>query len=144
MAKVNSYSTERQAIETRFNNMFDTLSVPVQYDNVKGLQGGGDSIENTNRLSYWVRHSIIGADSRQVEVTNERTRIFGLIVVNVFAKEDTGSAKAREIADEIFNIYDGQLFDGIQCQATRLNQTPPFNGWFQLTLTTEYYWDRCK
>lgn len=144
MAKVNSYSTERQAIETRFNNLFDTLSVPVQYDNVKGLQSGGDLIENTNRLPYWVRHSIIGADARQVEVTNERTRIFGLIVVNVFAKEDTGSAKAREIADQIFNIYDGALFDGIQCQATRLNQTPPFNGWFQMTLTTEYYWDRCK
>jgi len=140
---VNSFQEERQAIETRFNNCFDNSIVPVQYDNVSFLKHGDHVLKDSSKANEWVRLSIIGADSVMQEVGSKRTRFTGLIVCNVFVRENTGSNRARSIADELYNVFNGVNFNGIQCYATTITQTPPNAGWFQMTLETEYYWDRC-
>lgn len=141
---VNTFTEERRAIETRFNNSFDNTLIPVQYDNVSFLKKGSAVIQDSTDTDEWVRLSILGADSNQIDVGNNRTRFTGLIIVNVFVRENTGSQSARKIADSLFGVFNGKQFEGIQCQATSINQTPPNNGWFQLTMETDYYWDRCE
>lgn len=140
---VESFTEERQAIETRLNNCFDNSIVPVQYDNVSFLKKGDQILENSSKTDKWVRVSIIGADATQQEVGSARTRFTGIIVCSIFVRENTGSNNARSIADDLFNVFNGALFDGIQCQATSITQTPPLDGWFQMNLETDYYWDRC-
>lgn len=140
---ITTFQEERQAIETRFNNCFDNSIVPVQYDNVSFLKNGDNVLSDSSKTNEWVRLSIIGADSTMQEVGSTRTRFTGLIVNNVFVRENTGSNKARMIADELFNVFHGANFEGIQCYSTTITQTPPSEGWFQMTLETEYYWDRC-
>lgn len=140
---VNSFTEEREAIETRFGNTFDTYITPVQYDNVEFLKQGDSIVHKENNLDAWVRLSILNDDALQTEVGNSRTRMFGTIVASIFVKENKGSRLARQIADEIFPIYNGVRFDGIQAQATSMVTTPPLNGWYQLTLSTDYYWDLC-
>lgn len=143
MTMVNNFVQERQAIQMRFANLFNTEEIPVQYDNVQFLKQGDRIIQNENNLAVWARLSILNLDATQQEVGNTRTRVQGTIVLNIFAKENTGVEQLRAIADSAFPIFNGQLFNGIQCRNTAVNQVPANNGWFQMNLITDYYWDRC-
>lgn len=140
---VNSFTEERQAIEVRFNNCFNNYETPVQYDNISYLKKGDQVLSDSSKTNEWVRLSIIGADANSQEIGSKRTRFTGLIVCSVFVRENTGSNSARDIADSLFDVFNGALFEGIQCQATRITQIPPTDGWFQMQLETDFYWDRC-
>ena len=140
---INSFTQEREAIEGRFKRLFDSSQTAIQFDNVSNLIKGDTTVKNTNQESQWVRLSVVTLDANQVEITNKRTRIFGSVVINIFVKSNTGSNRAREIVDQIFPIFNGVLFDGIQCQATAITNVPSNDGWFQMNLITNYYWDRC-
>lgn len=140
---VRTFSEEREAIETRFGQMFDTLTTPVQYGNTTVLKKGNVSIPTPYKGVQFVRLNIVGGASEQPEVTRSITRINGLINIIVFTAQDSGSQPARTIVDEIFPIFNAVTFNGITTGPATVRELPPNNGWYQLNISVPYIWYHC-
>ena len=136
-----SFAEERRIIETHFANHFDTSLVPVAYDNMSVLKAGNNIIKDFNTVDAWCRLTIQGAGVEFVDLGGNIDRYQGLIIVNIFTKGSTGSNKARQIADELKPVFNRVILNNIMTNPTEIVTTPSANGWYQLTMTTEYYRD---
>lgn len=141
--QVRTFSEEREAIETRFSNMFDTFITPVQYGNLTILKKGNVSLPTPYKGVQFVRLSIVGGTSEQREVGRNITTINGLININVFTAQDSGSQQARTIVDEIFPIFNAVVFNGITTGAATVRELPPNNGWYNMNISIPYVWYHC-
>jgi len=141
--QIRTFSEEREAIETRFVNMFDTSQVPVQYGNVTVLKKGSQSIPTPYKGDAFVRLNLAGGFSEQREVTRSITNINGLLNITVFTAQDLGSQKARTIVDDIFPIFNAVVFNGITTGAATVRELPPNNGWYAMNISVPYVWYRC-
>lgn len=141
---VRSFSEEREAIETRFGNMFDTFTTPVQYGNLTILKKGNVSIPTPYKGVQFVRLTLIGGTSVQQEVGRNITTINGTINVNVFVSQDVGTQPANEIVDQIFPIFNAVTFNGIRTGAATVRELPPVNGWYQKNISIPYTWYYCN
>jgi hypothetical protein len=140
---VRTFSQEREAIETRFVNRFDTTQTPVQYGNVNVLKQGMQSIPTPYRGRAFVRLNIVGGDREQPEVTRSITRINGTLNIGVFTQQDLGSQLARSLVDEIFPIFNAVVFNGITTGPATVRELPPNNGWYVMNVSIPYVWYRC-
>jgi len=140
---VRSFSEEREAIETRFVNLFDTTQTPVQYGNVSILKKGSQSIPTPYKGDAFVRLNIIGGQSEQREVTRSITSINGILNVTVFTAQDLGSQPARTLVDEIFPIFNAVVFNGITTGPATVRELPPNNGWYAINISIPYVWYHC-
>ena len=140
---VRSFSEEREAIETRFVNLFDTTQTPVQYGNVSILKKGSQSIPTPYKGDAFVRLNIIGGQSEQREVTRSITSINGILNVTVFTAQDLGSQPARTLVDEIFPIFNAVVFNGITTGPATVRELPPNNGWYAINISVPYVWYHC-
>jgi hypothetical protein len=140
---VRSFSQERAVIETRFDQLFDSFSYPVQYGNVTILKKGYESIPTPYRGPAFVRIDLTGGFSQQQEVSRTMTTINGLININVFTAQHVGSTLAKEIVDKIFPIFNAQTFNGITTGVSSVRELPPNNGWFNINISTPYRWYWC-
>ena len=141
--QVRTFSEEREALETRFSNMFDTFITPVQYGNLTILKKGNVSLPTPYKGVQFVRLSIVGGTSEQREVGRNITTINGLININVFTAQDSGSQQARTIVDEIFPIFNAVVFNGITTGAATVRELPPNNGWYNMNISIPYVWYHC-
>ena len=141
--QVRTFTEEREAIETRFANWFNTADTPVQYGNMASLKKGLQSIPAPYTGPKWVRLSLQGGTSAQQEVNRNITTMRGLISINIFTLQNLGSNLAREIADEIFPIFNAVAFNGITTGPASVIELPPNNGRYNLTMTIPYTWYRC-
>lgn len=140
---VRSFSQEREAIETRFGNMFDTFTTPVQYGNVTILKKGNSSIPTPYKGAQFVRLALLGGTSQQQEVNRNITTINGTININIFVAQDIGTQPARDIADQIFPIFNAVSFNGITTGSATVRELPPVNGWYQMNVSIPYRWYYC-
>lgn len=141
---VRSFSEEREAIETRFGNLFDTSVTPVQYGNVSVLKKGTQSIPTPYKGSAFVRLSLLGGLGEQREVTRSITNINGQISITVFTAQDLGTQMARGLVDEIFPIFNAVVFNGITTGPATVRELPPNSGWYSLNITVPYVWYYCN
>lgn len=141
--QVRSFSEEREAIETRFGNYFDTFATPVQYGNTTLLKLGNVSIPTPYKGKAFVRLNIIGGDSVQAEVTRSITTINGLLNISVYTTQDLGSQPARKLVDEIFPIFNAVVFNGITTGPATVRELPPNNGWYVMNISVPYTWYHC-
>ncbi len=141
--QVRTYSEEREAIETRFGDQFNTTETPVQYGNLAILKQGPLSIPSPYKGDAFVRLNLIGTPSRQQEVNRNITTMGGLLSITIFTAQDLGTQLARSIADEIFPIFNAVVFNGITTGPLSIRELSPNNGWYQLNLSTPYTWYRC-
>lgn len=111
-----TFQAERSSIEKR---LLDNLSdVYVQFDNVLGLvDSAGNSVDNEQNLSEWVRLTILTNDSQQAELGTKFTRQEGIISVQIFVKTGTGTQRARVITESIRTIFHIVQFDDITTRA---------------------------
>ena len=97
-----SFEAERAVIETWFDTGWRSgpfSNVPVVYDNTPILE---------LPQKEFVYHRIISGEGRQMEIVGEGTpfsRYVGLVQVDILVPPNTGSAKARRMADAISSIY---------------------------------------
>lgn len=141
--QINTFEQEREAIESRFSQMFDTSIVPVQYGNVSVLKKGTMSVATPYKGPEFVRLNIIGGPATQQEVLRNFTTISGIIKIGVFVGELSGSNRARQIADQIWPIFNAVKFNGITTGPMSTRELPPNNGWYNLDMQCEYTWYRC-
>ena len=141
--QVRTFSEEREAIETRFSNMFDTFITPVQYGNLTILKKGNVSLPTPYKGVQFVRLSIVGGTSEQREVGRNITTINGFININVFTAQDSGSQQARTVVDEIFPIFNAVVFNGITTGPATVRELPPNNGWYNINISIPYVWYHC-
>lgn len=141
---VRSFSEEREAIETRFVNHFDTSLVPVQYGNLAILKKGNVSIPTPYKGDAFVRLTLAGGFSEQREVLRSLTNINGLINITVFTAQDLGSQLARSLVDQIFPIFNAVVFNGITTGPATVRELPPNNGWYAINISVPYVWYYCN
>lgn len=141
--QVRTFSEEREAIETRFSQMFDTLITPVQYGNLSVLKKGNQSIPTPYKGNQFVKLNLIGGASEQKEITRSITNINGLININVHTSQDLGSQPARTLVDEIFPIFNAVSFNGITCGPATVRELPPNNSWYTINISIPYVWYHC-
>lgn len=141
--KVRTFSEEREAIETRFGNQFDSFTTPVQYGNTTILKKGNQSVPTPYKGPAFIRLNIIGGPSDQQEVLRTITTINGTININVFTAQDSGSQPARQLVDEIFPIFNAVSFNGIVTGPATVREVPPVNGWYAMNISVPYKWYHC-
>lgn len=140
---VRSFSQEREAIETRFANSFDTFTTPVQYGNLSILKKGAQTIPTPYKGNAFVRLNIIGGQSLQQEVTRSITTINGQISITVFTSQDLGTQLSRTLVDQIFPIFNAVVFNGITTGPATVRELPPNNGWYSMNINIPYVWYYC-
>lgn len=138
-----SFESERKSIEARLRDYFDSTIVPVQYENVATLKQGTTTIKDFSKVDKFVRLTITGAGTEQVDIGGNADRHTSIITLGVFTKAGKGTALARKTADELYTIFNRQNFDEICCRTTTMiNFDVDADGWYQTNLETEYYTDR--
>lgn len=141
--QIRTFSEEREAIETRFGNLFDTFTTPVQYGNLSILKKGNQSIPTPYKGDAFVRLQMIGGPTQQQEVNRNITTINGNISVTIFVAQDLGTQSARTLLDEVFPIFNATKFNGITTGPATVRELPPNNGWYSINLSIPYKWYHC-
>jgi len=91
----------------------------------------------------WIRATIQEADSSVAGLGSTNLyRNPGIISIQVFTKLGGGTKEGNDIAESIVSIFNGATFDGINCRASSIDRVGESEGWYQLNVTTPYYWDR--
>ena len=140
---VQTFTQEREAIETRFQNLFDSTTCPVQYGNLDYRVTDTGSTSKPSKTDRFVQLEVIGGAVSTNEITRTITNVSGIINVNIFTAKGTGTRPALEIADQVFEIFNMAVFNGINCAWASRTVVPPNNGWYQLNISIPYSWQRC-
>lgn len=140
-----SLSSERASIEALFFANWNTNTTPVRVDNIAGLIKGNQRIMEEDSLTEWCWLSIIPgpADVADMGSSTPRVRYTGMIYVNIFVKEGTGTDRARQIADLAADVFQLQHFDGIRTHVANVVNTgqAKTNGLYQITVKFPYVRD---
>lgn len=134
-----SASSRRLAIFQRFNDGFvdndDAAFFPVQYENATFSQPNG----------CWGRLTILEGTRMNASVGKEHTRTPGLLVLQIFTPDGSGSKTARAAADLMGEVFDnldlpgdgGIVFRVVSFESVGLNK----GGLYQHNASVEFYAD---
>ena len=136
-----SFADERRAIETRMQSNWTHSSVPIQFDNVPSHRG--------NPTDPWVRLTIMNGDARVAALGNSLHRHGGLIDIDVFVKENSGTAGARVYADSAAAIFKQVTLSAgssgtIKTGVPRIVRVGARDGWYQLKVSVGYRRDESQ
>ena len=124
-----SFKTTQRDVETRFAAQW--TETPIAYENV-------DFTKPSN--ASWVRLTIIDGSGKPYGIMGSTGQAVdnGLISVQVFVPEGTGTQEAKRLADEILPIYQDTRFSGIVTYIATVNTVGVGNGWHQTNVTIPY------
>lgn len=134
---MSGFAAERQAIEARMAAAFTTI--PVRYENApfKEIQ--------TAYCALFVRRG----EGHQITLgpAPQLNRWAGLIIVQIFVPEDTGTQVVAGYADSIADVFRRQEFSVtgsglIRCRVPSIQEVGTRNGWYQMNVTTPYIRDK--
>jgi len=126
-----SFATARRDIEKRMFDNWATTRIAV--DNI--------DFEPPNNEA-WVRLQIFENESQRMTIGNPGIhRTIGLIAISIFVPEGTGTQVARTYADTIAAIFRDVQFNGITCRESTVTNAGNYESWYQVNVTTEFYWD---
>lgn len=135
-----SFQNERSAIEARFaDNWTGTSADRVKYENLPF---------NQPKSGAWVALTIRDGMAQQASISSRPlNRYPGIIVVDIFVAENTGTDEARRLADLAADIFRNVQFSAgssgtITTRVPYVTAVPPRNGWFQLSVTANFYRDK--
>ena len=136
-----SYALERQTIESRFNTQW-AAATPIAWDNVEYVPTPGTA---------FVAISILNADAFQASIGGiggygQLHRFNGIININIFTPEGTGTATARGYADTaaaIFRSWSSSIATSqkITCRSPYITSIGEKEGWYQLNVTVPFFRD---
>ncbi len=123
----------RIAIESR---MVAWDGVPVAYDGAPNGPSVDAAIANQEP---WVRLTIQHGDSFVAGLGSEPcVRRPGLIMCQVFTKDNQGSRQAYQIADSLAAHLQFWRTGHLETLASSVQRTGPSDGWYQLNVSTPF------
>jgi hypothetical protein len=133
-----SFADERTAIESRLQAGFSTY--PVKYDNTDF---------KPPRNSPWVSLIILNGSALNASIGTTRRvqRHSGIIQLDVYTPEASGTKDARTIADELDTLFNNVQFSSgnsgtITTYAPFLTNLGIDEGWYHTVLSVGYQRDR--
>ena len=141
MVAPNQFDDERKVLEKRFELLWPTLGdTRIKWENAPWDEPEDDET--------WVAFSVVTTDGNLIGIAEEAlVRYGGLVIIQVFQKERTGTGKANILAGQAADVYrrleicedeSGLLRFRIPSKVTvGLN-----NGWFQINVNCPYIRDQ--
>jgi hypothetical protein len=124
-----SYSDERQHIETRISAAL--AGYVVEYNNAP---------QQVDKTGLWCRVTINHAPSETAGLgQGVRTRVNGLILVQVFDQKDAGTVASLAVVDILVANLRHAIFNGITCRNVTVTQGGEVNGVHQINLSIPFY-----
>ena len=133
-----SFSDERQAIESRLDNGFS--AVPIKYENVPFDPPKG---------SPYIALTILSGNGINASIGTDRPllRHAGIIQLDIFVPEDTGTEVARTHADSLDTLFKNVQFSA--GSSGLITTRVPFyttlgieQGWYRAVLSVAYQRDK--
>lgn len=134
-----SYALERETIESYLKANWTETG--IAYDNVPGLiDVNGNYVKMSDNPTEFIR-IVVRPVKKEVTTLGHTpdTRNTGIIFIQVFTQEGTGSNRALEIADSITSLFQSKLISGIQCLDSNVQNIGPNLGYYQINVLTRYY-----
>lgn len=131
-----SFAAERAAIESRLAANWTTTS--IKFENTRFEQP---------RETAWIACYILNGDGNQISLgDNPLHRYAGVIMVQIFVPESSGTQTARGYADTIAAIYRRQQISNgssgtITCRTPSISQGIPKDGWYQINVMCPFQRD---
>jgi len=107
-----SFDTIRQSLESYVNANW--AGVPMAYDNVP--------FTPPSNGAAWVRMTIQEAGREIHEIGAVSADTVGLVSFQIFTPKDSGTAAARQIADQLATLLDIKNISGVKTQVLRLRK----------------------
>lgn len=129
------YAADSQTIRALFEAQWPTKqsTVPRSYADLEY-----DPPEN----EPWVRLTILPGDQRQVSMGRlRRFRRVGVVMVQIFVPAGSGDGTAKDLADSVTEIFEGQTVNGVIFRGTGLTRIGADGAWVQYNATTPYQAD---
>lgn len=144
-----TFTQAANALRKRFVDEFHTAQpeIPISFDNVERLlKSDGtftDAVGFDDKPVPWVRFSVRPGQAFQASVGVKRLwRHPGTVIVQIFAIQGSGEARALEIADDVGDALRGVTVDGVRLSAPSPPQyVGPDGSWWQTNVTTEFEFD---
>lgn len=133
---MSGFADERKAIEGRLKAAWTTT--PIRFEGVPFQEV----------LTAYVALFILDGQGLQISLgTPALRRWAGIITVQIFTPEDTGTQTGRAYADTIGAIFDRAQFSSgssgtIRCRIPTLTQVGVTNGWQQMNVTIPFIRDK--
>jgi len=132
-----SFEDERRAIEKRFEDNYS--STPIKYENVAFDQPDE---------SAWVGITILSGQGEAASIGtgmgSRLERFAGIVQIDIFTVEDTGTKTARNLADVVAAIFDNVQFSA-GSSGTITTRVPSYitrgveNGWHHSVVSVAYH-----
>lgn len=127
------YDDVRAAVDARFQAQWDVSDAVISWDNVPF---------DTPSNAPWVRLFLLPSFAPNVSLgPNPLYRHMGIISIQCFTPENTGSGVAFDLAQKAMIIFRGQSFSGIVCRKVEMTRVGLFEGWYQTTVHVHFYYD---
>jgi len=111
---MSTHAAAHLAIETRMNTLWADQSVDVRYENESRKVPTGDHIRLSIRNGRSYEAGYAGG-----AILYRRP---GIIWAQCYTQAKTGTQRARVIADAVLDIFEGQQFSGITCNAAEVTE----------------------
>ncbi|HIJ23920.1 MAG TPA: hypothetical protein HPP64_13575 [Gammaproteobacteria bacterium] len=117
---------DRQTIETLLSNNWVTTD--IAWDGVDYTPVAGTS---------WISLTILSGEDQSSTMTKYNQ--IGLLVIQIFTPEHTGSATARGYADTLSGIFRNAVQSGINFKLPTTTRVGISNGWYQMNVSVPYH-----
>jgi len=137
----NQFDDERKVLEERFTALWPTLgNTKIRYENAPWTEPKEDET--------WVAFNIVTAEGNLIGIAEEAlSRYSGIVIIQVFQKERTGTGAANRLAGQAADIF--RRLEICQDQSGLLRFRIPSkvtvglnNGWFQINVNCPYIRDQ--
>ena len=124
-----SFETIRAAIAGRLSSGWSTTTIAWENRDFTPPTSGD-----------WVELTVLGntGQTRGINGDVGAVRDSGLIAINIYTPEGSGTATGRGYADTLAALFEHERFSGITTYAATLTTRGVVNGWHQLNLTIPY------
>lgn len=135
-----NYKQQRAAIETKFSNGWNSTTTPIKFDNAVGLVKGSSTLKDESKLQEWCRITIENQGAQFAALGQGVIRHTGVINVTVFVSLNTGTDRARDLADKVSIALRGNTDDVITYYPTQVvaSMQEQNGSFYQVTTQTTF------
>lgn len=126
-----SFESIRSAIAGRLSANWSTTSIAWENRDFTPPTSGG-----------WIELTVLGNTGLTRGMAGNGSNISvqdtGLIAINIYTPEGSGTATGRGYADTLAALFEHKLFSGVTTYTATLTARGVVNGWHQLNLTIPF------
>ena len=125
----------RDFAETKFGT--DWTSTPIEFENIPESTALVSAKESK---SPWVRFTIRDGDGQRKTIGSDSpvNRYVGVIIVQIFVAQKTGTATARGYADDVAADWNGFTQPCLEFRTPSIAVPGEIGGWFQINVSIPF------